>query len=160
MAVCEQVEEAAAAAGLVRREITRILTPGTVTDPEMLEESRNNYLAAITSLPGGEAGYYGLAAVDVSTGDFRINEWAGEEAVAGVADELLRLQPAECIYSSTVRRSCFAFTGAESASEQSSIFSRTEQSGRSVEQWGKRSGRAFSFHATGRRIAAAAVLSS
>ena len=73
MAVCEQVEEAAAAAGLVRREITRILTPGTVTDPEMLEESRNNYLAAITSLPGGEAGYYGLAAVDVSTGDFRID---------------------------------------------------------------------------------------
>ncbi len=101
VALCEQVEEAAAAGGgLVRREITRILTPGTVIDPEMLEESRNNYLVAITSLPGGGAGYYGIAAVDVSTGDFRINEWAGEAAAAAVAEELLRLQPAECIYSS------------------------------------------------------------
>ena len=100
VAVCEQVEEAPAGGGLVRREITRILTPGTVTDPEMLEESRNNYLTAITSLPGGAAEYYGLAAVDVSTGDFRINEWAGEGAAAGLAEELLRLQPAECICSS------------------------------------------------------------
>ena len=100
VALCEQVEEAAAGGGLVRREITRILTPGTVIDPEMLEESRNNYLVAITSLPGGGAGYYGMAAVDVSTGDFRINEWAGEAAAAAVAEELLRLQPAECICSS------------------------------------------------------------
>ena len=100
VAVCEQVEEAPAGGGLVRREITRILTPGTVTDPEMLEESRNNYLAAITSLPGGAAPYYGLAAVDVSTGDFRISEWTGEVAAAGVAEELLRLQPAEYLCSS------------------------------------------------------------
>ncbi len=100
VALCEQVEEASAATGLVRREITRIFTPGTIIDPEMLEESKNNYLVAISSLPGGGAGYYGMAAVDVSTGDFRINEWAGEESEAGVAEELLRLQPAECIYSS------------------------------------------------------------
>lgn len=99
VAVCEQVEEASAAAGLVRREITRILTPGTVTDPEMLEESMNNYLVAITALPGGAAGYYGLAAVDVSTGEFGINEWSGEKAVFDVIDELLRLGPAECVYS-------------------------------------------------------------
>ncbi len=100
VAVCEQVEEAPAGGGLVRREITRILTPGTVTDPEMLEESRNNYLVAITSLPGGASEYYGLAAVDVSTGDFRIGEWTGEGAIGSVAEELLRLQPAECICNS------------------------------------------------------------
>lgn len=100
VALCEQVEEATTGGGLVRREITQILTPGTVTDPEMLEESRNNYLAAISALPGGAGEYYGLAAVDVSTGDFRINEWSGEEAAPALADELLRLQPAECIYNS------------------------------------------------------------
>ena len=100
VALCEQVEEAAAGGGLVRREITRILTPGTVTDPEMLEESRNNYLAVLCALPGGAEGYYGLAAVDVSTGDFRINERSGEEAVPALADELLRLQPAESLYCS------------------------------------------------------------
>ncbi len=140
VAVCEQVEEAAAAAGLVRREITRILTPGTVTDPEMLEESRNNYLAAITSLPGGEAGYYGLAAVDVSTGDFRINEWAGEEAVAGVADELLRLQPAECIYSSTAAAELFRpYLEQKSASGTIFDFSAGPEQVRAIlsEQWGE-----------------------
>ncbi len=100
VALCEQVEEVAAGGGLVRREITQIFTPGTVTDPQMLEESRNNYLAVISALPGGGGGYYGLAAVDVSTGDFRINEWSGEEAAASLNDELLRLQPAESLYSS------------------------------------------------------------
>ncbi len=98
--ICEQVEDPATAKGLVKREITRILTPGTVTDSEMLDESRNNYLAAITSLPGGEGAYFGLAAVDVSTGDFRINEWSGEEAAAHLAEELQRLQPSEYIYTS------------------------------------------------------------
>jgi len=59
VALCEQVGETAAQGGLVRREITQILTPGTVTDPQMLEESKNNYLAVISSLPGGTGGYYG-----------------------------------------------------------------------------------------------------
>jgi DNA mismatch repair protein MutS len=97
VALCEQVGETAAQGGLVRREITQILTPGTVTDPQMLEESKNNYLAVISSLPGGTGGYYGLAAVDVSTGDFRINEWSGEDALPLLGDSLLQLQPAESI---------------------------------------------------------------
>ncbi|HSW35321.1 MAG TPA: DNA mismatch repair protein MutS, partial [Candidatus Limnocylindrales bacterium] len=95
--ICEQVEEASQAKGLVRREVTRILTPGTVTDPEMLEESRNNYLALIIGEPGN---HFGLAIVDVSTGDFRVTEKHGEEAWEKVFDELRRLQPAECICSS------------------------------------------------------------
>lgn len=92
--VCDQVEEASAARGLVRREITRILTPGTVTDPEMLEESRNNYLGILVQ-DGGEA--LGLAVVDISTGEFRITEQGGEGAFALIADELHRLQPAELL---------------------------------------------------------------
>lgn len=96
VAVCDQVEDAALAKGLVKRAVTRILTPGTLTDPEMLEEGKNNYLVALQQR--GES-YYGLAAVDVSTGDFRITELQGEGAWDKIADELRRLQPAECLCS-------------------------------------------------------------
>jgi DNA mismatch repair protein MutS len=94
LVICDQVEEASQARGLVRRAVTRILTPGTITDPEMLEDSRNNYLVALQDGPGES---FGLAAVDVSTGEFRITECSGEQARAVIADELFRLQPAECI---------------------------------------------------------------
>ncbi len=92
--ICDQVEEAAQAKGLVRRDITRILTPGTITDPEMLEESRNNYLAVLVN---NHNSYFGLAAVDVSTGDFKITEYNGDKAREIIAGELKRLQPAEII---------------------------------------------------------------
>jgi DNA mismatch repair protein MutS len=140
--VCEQVEEPAEAKGLVKREITRILTPGTVTDPEMLDESKNNYLAAISSLPGGEAGYFGLAAVDVSTGDFRINEWTGEGAEAGLAEELLRLQPAECIYTSEAAANLFRpYLGDQGASATVFDYADTPEQVRAVlsRQWGEES---------------------
>jgi len=94
--VCEQVENAAQAKGLVRREITRILTPGTITDPEMLEESRNNYLVTVIDRGGN---YYGLAAVDISTGDFQITEQKGEGSWEVIADELRRLHPSELLCS-------------------------------------------------------------
>lgn len=92
--ICDQVEEASQAKGLVRREITRILTPGTITDPEMLEEGRNNYLAAVVNKHNS---YFGLAAVDVSTGNFQITEYNSEKAWEIIVDELSRLQPAEII---------------------------------------------------------------
>jgi len=96
VAICDQVEDPAQARGLVKRAVTRILTPGTVTDPEMLEEGKNNYLVALEQRGDG---YFGLAAVDVSTGDFRITEVQGEGAWEKTADELRRLQPAECVCS-------------------------------------------------------------
>jgi len=92
--LCEQVEDAGQARGLVKREITRILTPGTITDPEMLEESRNNYLVTVVDR-GSD--YYGLAAVDISTGDFQVTEQKGEGAWENIADELYRLQPSELL---------------------------------------------------------------
>ncbi|NLM24308.1 MAG: DNA mismatch repair protein MutS [Firmicutes bacterium] len=97
VAICDQVEDPALARGLVRREVTRIITPGTVTDSEMLEEGRNNYLAALVQ--SGESGF-GLAAVDVSTGDFSATETRGPKAWEDILDELRRLQPAEVISSS------------------------------------------------------------
>lgn len=96
--ICDQVEDAAQAKGLVRREITRILTPGTITDPEMLEESRNNYLTVVISRHNS---YYGLAAVDISTGDFQITEHNDESAWAVIADELHRMQPSEILCGSS-----------------------------------------------------------
>ncbi len=95
--LCEQVEDASQAKGLVKREITRILTPGTITDPEMLEESRNNYL--VTIIDRGND-HYGLAAVDISTGDFQVTEQKGEGAWENISDELYRLQPSELLCSS------------------------------------------------------------
>ncbi len=96
--LCEQVEDARKAKGLVRREVTRILTPGTVTDPQMLEESRNNYLVTLL----GEGGsHYALSALDLSTGDFLITEQKGERAGEIIADELNRLQPSEMLCGSS-----------------------------------------------------------
>ncbi len=95
--LCEQVEDASQARGLVKREITRILTPGTITDPEMLEESRNNYLVTIVD---NGSNHYGLAAVDISTGDFQVTEQKGESAWDNISDELYRLQPSELLCSS------------------------------------------------------------
>ncbi len=92
--VCDQVESASQAKGLVRREITRILTPGTVTDPEMLDEGLNNFLAVLVE-EGSSA--YGLAAVDISTGDFLATEQRGEEAWAIIIDQLRRFQPSEIL---------------------------------------------------------------
>ncbi|HWP80567.1 MAG TPA: DNA mismatch repair protein MutS [Candidatus Acidoferrum sp.] len=90
VAVCEQTEDPALAKGLVRREIVRLVTPGTVTDDGMLEGSKNNYLAAV--LPD-EAGF-AMAFADASTGELS----AMHLSEAGrVEDELARLSPREVL---------------------------------------------------------------
>jgi DNA mismatch repair protein MutS len=95
--ICDQIESAQQSRGLVRRAITRILTPGTITDPEMLEEGANNYLAVIVAADNNA---YGLASVDLSAGVFQITEQGGEGAWEIIADELQRLQPSEILCSS------------------------------------------------------------
>ncbi len=99
LAVCDQVEEAIQAKGLIRREVTRIITPGTVIDGEMLEAGRNNYLVLLHAATVGEGGGsgYGLAAVDVSTGEFLATEARGEKGWESILDELCRLQPSEIL---------------------------------------------------------------
>ncbi len=90
VAICEQLEEARPGA-LVKREVTQILSPGTHFDERLLVPERNNFLAAL--YPCGKV--TGLAMVDLTTGDFRATEAAGEGAVRA---ELDRLRPAELIY--------------------------------------------------------------
>ena len=90
VAICEQTEDPAAAKGLVQRDITRIVTPGTVTESCMLEESRNNYIACLYS----QERKFGLAFCDVSTGAFFATVCAD---AASAASELGRFSPAEVI---------------------------------------------------------------
>jgi len=88
--ICDQVEDAADAVGLVRREVTRILTPGTLLEEGMLKGSHNNYLAAVVI--AGE--YWGLAYADISTGEFLTTQAGNLEHLT---QELMRLQPSEVL---------------------------------------------------------------
>ena len=90
VAICEQVEDPAQAKGIVQREVTRIVTPGTVTESCMLEESRNNYIGCMY----GEEERLGLAFCDISTGAFYVTVCAD---AAAAASELGRFSPTEVI---------------------------------------------------------------
>jgi DNA mismatch repair protein MutS len=100
VAICEQMEDARLArkqmgAKLVRREVTRVVTPGTATD-SLLGSEENNFLAALARV--GEL--VGFAALDLSTGEFRATEFSGENALQRVQEELAQLRPKELLYGS------------------------------------------------------------
>jgi DNA mismatch repair protein MutS len=90
-AVCEQVEDPKLAKGLVKREVVRIVTPGTLTDDELLDPKTANYLAAVVEV----GGKLGLAWVELSTGKFALMSVLRTE----LADEIARLNPAETLIS-------------------------------------------------------------
>ncbi|MDO8682698.1 MAG: DNA mismatch repair protein MutS [Armatimonadota bacterium] len=93
VAMCDQTEDPKLAKGLVKRAVTRVVTPGTVLEDGMLNEKSNNYLAAIA--PGN--GVCGLAIADISTGEFAVCEIAGANTIPMTMEELARLSPAECL---------------------------------------------------------------
>src|SRR5262249_25012058 len=93
VAICDQVEDPALAKGLVRREVTRVVTPGTLTEDELLDPRQANHLVAVwSSSPGGRA-KVGLAWLDLSTGQFR----AADVTWQRLPDELGRLAPSEVL---------------------------------------------------------------
>jgi DNA mismatch repair protein MutS len=96
VAVCEQVEDARLATQLVRREVTRVVTPGTAAD-SLLNAEENNFLAAVATV-GDRVGF---AALDLSTGEFRATEFAGESAGRRIQEELEQLRPKEMLYGSS-----------------------------------------------------------
>ena len=96
VAICDQVEDPRVAKKLVRREVTRVVTPGTAADSSLSSEE-NNFLAAVVS-SGGRAGF---AALDLSTGEFRATEFLGEGAEKKIQDELEQLRPKELLYASS-----------------------------------------------------------
>lgn len=92
VAICEQVEDPKLAQGVVKREVIRIITPGTVIEPNLLSEKSNNYLLAITL----EKDKFGLAYIDISTGEFQVTEFEDREKLQ---DEVNRINPAEILIS-------------------------------------------------------------
>jgi DNA mismatch repair protein MutS len=97
VAVCDQVEDPRVAKKLVRREVTRVVTPGTAADSSLSSEE-NNFLAALAHV--GER--VGFAALDLSTGEFRATEFHGEDAVRRIQEELQQLRPRELLYGSSL----------------------------------------------------------
>ena len=93
VAICEQMEDPALAKGLVKRDIVRIVTPGTVTESSMLEESRNNYYACIYK--NGES--WGVCFCDISTGAFYATSARGADAEEAVCNELGSFSPVEVL---------------------------------------------------------------
>ncbi len=100
VAICEQIEDPKTAKGLVKREVVRVITPGTVIDPAMLPSSAAAYLMAIA--PGTKGGDWGMALLDISTGEFFVSALPGEGIVENIRSEIARYRPAECIVPSTV----------------------------------------------------------
>ena len=95
IAVCDQMELPTPGKKLVRREVVRVITPGTATSLNVLEPKENSYLAAIFRAAGGTP--IGFAYADVTTGEFRAAAFAGEDAEEKLRDELHRLKPREVL---------------------------------------------------------------
>lgn len=96
VAVCDQVEDPALAKGLVKRQVVRVVTPGTITDPEHLEAGKNSYVASIYQ----RGIRFGLAALDLSSGHFETTTIPSENSLLRLKDELTRLAPHELIVNS------------------------------------------------------------
>ncbi|MCK8827789.1 DNA mismatch repair protein MutS [Natroniella acetigena] len=100
VAICEQVEDLSETSGLVKREVVRVITPGTVVNNNMLEDKDNNYLVSVVS--GAEG--YGFSVVDVSTGEFVVTQLDGVGPQEKVIDELSRINPAEVLLDQGVEK--------------------------------------------------------
>ncbi len=143
VAICEQMEDPALAKGLVKRDITRIVTPGTVVESSMLDESRNNYFACVF----GENEGYGVSFCDVSTGAFYATYAEGAQAMDHVISELGRFMPSEVLRGGSAidnevlkealqsRLSCCAEVGAPELFEpEETAQIVTKQFGKSLEE--------------------------
>src|SRR6202521_2058319 len=95
VAICEQMEQPGPGKKLVRREVTRVITPGTATDVAVLDARENNFLAAVAQNASAET--IGLALVDLSTGEFQATEFSGPGAQESLRDELQLVRPRETL---------------------------------------------------------------
>ena len=97
VAICEQMEDASEASGLVERDVIRVITPGTVIEDEILPDNKNNYLASLKKFENK----FGFAFLDISTGEFSLTE---VEDFSTACDEIDRLEPSEIIISEDLRQ--------------------------------------------------------
>jgi DNA mismatch repair protein MutS len=103
VAICDQMEDPRLAKQLVKRAVTRVVTPGTAAD-STLSSDENNFLAAVARLDRGRPGALvaGFAVLDLSTGEFRATQFTGETAERRVLEELEQLRPREVLFGSTL----------------------------------------------------------
>ena len=93
VAICEQLEDPKYAKGIVKRDVIRVVTPGTVTESNLLEEKKNNYIMSIFK----KGIFFGIAVCDISTGDFYASEIKEENNFERLLDEISRYEPSEII---------------------------------------------------------------
>jgi DNA mismatch repair protein MutS len=128
VAICEQVEDPKKAKGLVRREVVRVVSPGTLTDASYLDAREPAFLMAIVEGSGPRAGeartaaILGVALLDLSTGEFTTAEYCGAEGLQALADEIAILRPREILVPGDGRAAAAA--GAVSDAGSSSIVDR------------------------------------
>ena len=100
VAVCDQLENAKSVKGIVRRDVVRVITPGTVIDPSIILSTDARYLMALC--PGAINGEWGLAFLDISTGEFFVTSISAENSLQDLLSEVARYHPAECIVPSCI----------------------------------------------------------
>ncbi len=105
VALCEQVEDPKLAKGLVRREVVRLYTPGTLFDAELLPQKESNFLVSLfctyplSSVRDSQGCRFGLSSLDLSTGEFWVTESTSHTTYADLLDELARIEPKELLFS-------------------------------------------------------------
>lgn len=106
VAIAEQMEDPAVTKGIVKRNVVRIISAGTVIEENLLKEKTNNFLAAVAvSRPAGsKAAEAAIAALDISTGEFKLMELEAGEDFSCIADEIARLAPSEVLLSAETGR--------------------------------------------------------
>ena len=116
VAICEQTEDPASARGLVKREVVRILTPGVVTDSQVLDDRSNNYVCSLVVSRHPKSATYGLCFLDVSTGRCLVGQ-TGDDSADGhlVLDQITRLAPAEILINAQDKNSLAALVRSISA---------------------------------------------
>ena len=93
VAICEQLEDPKTTKGMVKRDVVRVVTPGTVMETHLLDEKKNNYIMSIFK----KGIYFGLAVCDITTGDFYTSKIMGENNFAALIDEISKFNPAEIV---------------------------------------------------------------
>ncbi len=122
VAICEQVENPSEAKGIVRRDVVRIITPGTVIEENMLDEGVNNYLAAICFSDGN----YGFCFTDASTGECFVCELGLQNAENEIIDQISRFKPSELLISDYLLKSHKSLQGFIKESYEGTVTERPE----------------------------------
>jgi DNA mismatch repair protein MutS len=162
IAICDQMEQPGPGKKIVRREVVRVITPGTATDVAVLDARENNFLAAVAKHASGSP--IGLAYVDLSTGEFQATEFSGPRAEEDLRDELQLLHPRETLLPrpqqlfETAKTSLLDSTGGVESRLEDWVFQRDYAERILREQFGVAELTGFGLDAHSQAIAAAGAI--